>query len=72
LLLLVLAQGWPRFAAGFCPPAGAGAVIAGVLDRRPPHDGVNLLLPMLALAAMAIAATFQAFGWEHAIRSGRR
>ena len=72
LLLFVMAQGWPRFAGGFCPSAGAGAVIAGVLDRTTPHAGASLLPPMLALAGAAIAATIQAIAWEHAVRTGRR
>lgn len=72
VLLLVMAQGWPRFAGGFCPSAGAGAVLAGVLDRAAAHEGVNLLPPLLALAGVAIAATIQAIAWEHAVRTGRR
>ena len=72
LLFLVMAQGWPRFAGGFCPAAGTGAVIAGVLDQTTPHAGVSLLPPLLALAGIAIAATIQAIGWEHAVRTGRR
>ena len=72
LLLFVMAQGWPRFAGGFCPSAGAGAVIAGVLDRTTPHAGASLLPPLLALAGAAIAATIQAIAWEHAVRTGRR
>ena len=72
LLLLVMAQGWPRFAGGFCPAAGTGAVIAGVLDRTTPHVSVSLLPPLLALAGVAIAATIQAIAWEQAVRTGRR
>jgi len=72
VLLLVASQGWPRFGAGFCPPAGCGAVVAGVLDRTGPHGDVNLLLPLLALGAVAIIATLEAMAWERATHTGRR
>ncbi len=72
VVLLVASQGWPRFAGGFCPPAGGGVVIAGLIDRVEPHGDVNLLLPLLALGAVAIVATFEAFGWQRAIHTGRR
>lgn len=72
LLLVVAAQGWPRFVGGFAPALGVGAIAAGVISQDAAAPSVNLLFPMVALGLACLVSTFSAMAWKHALSRGQR